>query len=62
MMYNIPLLIRKILFQRQSADLAQHTASLMQPRSQVLPLNVMGLWAKLLFIELKLKQTNWNHH
>ena len=28
MMYNIPLLIRKILFQRQSADLAQHTASL----------------------------------
>ena len=43
MMYDIPLLIRKILFQRQSADLAQHTASLMQPRSQVLPLNVMAM-------------------
>ena len=43
MMYNIPQLIRKILFQRQSADLAQHTASLMQPRCQVLPLNVMAM-------------------
>lgn len=42
-MYNIPLLIRKILFQLQSADLAQHTASLMQPRSQVLPLKVMAM-------------------